>query len=288
MKEANKQSDIESTGHLQQVEKKTVQRILHSLKANKAAGLDKIPARLSKDAEAEYAPSITYRVNKSISDGIVPDLWKVARVTPLHKSDDKLQVENYRPISVLPVLSKIVETVVHSQLNAHLHYLDFLYQHQYGFRRGHSTEQAITQLNNWVLESMDEGKVTGLLFVDISKAFDCLNHEVLLRKLEHLGLSERSLRWLRSYLADRQQSVLINGELSEPCTITLGVPKGSILVPLLFNVYTNSLPNAVKRPGLFCMLMMLFSFVTHQHVKNFKLLWNVKSLKYVIGTLITG
>ena len=97
----------------------------------------------------ELAPSITYLVNKSISDGIVPDLWKVARVTPLHKSDhDKLQVENHRPISVLPVLSKVVERVVHSQLNAHLHQLDFLYQHQYGSRRGHSTEQAITQLNN--------------------------------------------------------------------------------------------------------------------------------------------
>ena len=186
-------------------------------------------------------------MNKSISDGIVPDLWKVARVTPLHKSDDKLQVENYRPISVLPVLSKVVERVVHSQLNAHLHQLDFLYQQQYGFRRGHSTEQAITQLNNWVLESMDEGKVTGLLFIDISKAFDSLNHKVLLRKLEHLGLSERSLRWFRSYLADRKQSVLINGELSEPHTITLGVPQGSILGPFLFNVYINSLPNAVKK-----------------------------------------
>ena len=117
-------------------------------------------------------------LNKSKSDGIVPDLWKVARVTPLHKSDDKLQVENYRPISVLPVLSKVLERVVHSQLSAHLHQLDFLHQQQYCFWRGHSTEQAIKQLimNNWVLESMDEGKVTGLLFVDISKAFDSLKH----------------------------------------------------------------------------------------------------------------
>ena len=89
------QGDIESTWDLQRVEQKTVQRILHSLKVNKAAGLDKIPARLLKDAEMELAPSITYLVNKSISDGIVPDLWKVACVTPLHKSDDKLQVENY-------------------------------------------------------------------------------------------------------------------------------------------------------------------------------------------------
>ena len=121
---------------------------------------------------------------------------------------------------MLPVLSKVVERVVHSQVNAHLHQLNFLYQHQYGFMRGHSTEQAITQLKNWGLESMDEGKVTDLLFVDICKAFDSLNHKVLLRKLEHLGLSERSLRRFRSYLTDRQQSVLINRELSEPHIIT--------------------------------------------------------------------
>ena len=100
VKEANKQSDIKSTLDFQRVEQNTVQSILHSLKVNKAAGLDRIPARLLKDAEAELAPSITYLVNKSISDGIVPDLWKVARVTPLYKSDAKLQVENYRPISV--------------------------------------------------------------------------------------------------------------------------------------------------------------------------------------------
>ena len=137
MKEANKQSDIESTWDLQRIEQKTVQRILHSLKDNKATGLDKIPARLLKDAEGELAPSIPYLVNKSISGGIVPDMWKVARVTPLYKSDDKPQVENYRSISVLPVLIKVVERVVHSQLNGHLHQLDFLYQHQYGFRRGH-------------------------------------------------------------------------------------------------------------------------------------------------------
>lgn len=140
VKEENKQSYIKSIVDFQRVEQNTVQSILHSLKVNKAAGLDRIPARLLKDAEAELAPSITYLVNRSISYGIVPHLWKVARVTPLYKSDDRLQVENYRPISVLPVLSKVVERVVHCQLNAHLHQLDFLYQHQYGFRRGHSTE----------------------------------------------------------------------------------------------------------------------------------------------------
>ena len=93
---------------------------------------------------------------------------------------------------------------------------------------------------------MDEGKVTGLLFVDISKAFDSINHKVLLDKLKHMGMSERSLQWFKSYLAERRQCVFINGQTSETQRITLGVPQGSILGPLLFNMYINSLPNAVE------------------------------------------
>jgi len=160
-----------------------------------------------RDAARELTPSITFLVNKSLNDGTVPALGKVGRVTPLHKTDDKLLVVNYRPISVLPALIKVMERVVHIQLSIHLDQLGYLYKHQYGFRRGHSTQQAIAQLNDWVPGAMDSEKVTGLLFVDISKAFDSLNHKNLLGKLESLGLSSRSLRWFRSYLADRRQIV---------------------------------------------------------------------------------
>ena len=165
------------------------------MKISKAAGLDKIPARLLRDAGKELTPSITFLVNKSLNDETVPALWKVAYVTPLHKTDDTLLVENYRPISVLPALNKVMERVVHTQLSIHLDQLGYLCKHQYGFRRGHSTQQTIAQLNDWGLEAVDGGKVTGLLFVDISKAFHSLNHKNLLRKLESLGLSSRSLRW---------------------------------------------------------------------------------------------
>ena len=218
------------------------------LNSNKAAGLDKIPARLIRDAELELTPSIAYLVNKSIRDGKFPALWKLARVTPLHKADNKLKVENYRPISILPVLSKIMERVVHAQLSQHLNLNSFLYHHQteYGFRCGYSTVQAVAQLNNWVLQYLDQGKVVGSLFVDISKAFDSLNHRILLGKLDSLGLSDQSLRWFKSCLSERRQSVVINGSVSDPCSIQLGVPQGSILGPLLFNIYINSLPNATK------------------------------------------
>ena len=141
------------------------------MKVNKAAGLDKIPARLVRDAEVELAPSLTYLINKSITDGTVPALWKVARVTPLYKSENKLLVEHYRPISVLPVLSKVLERVVHTQMSAYLDDLGFLHKHQHGFRRGRSMAQAVGILNNFVLDAMDGQKVTGMLFFDISKAF---------------------------------------------------------------------------------------------------------------------
>ena len=248
--ESNPRADTGNLLDLQSVDSKTVREILHSLRVNKAAGLDKVPARLVRDAETELAPSITYLINKSIKDGSVPALWKVARVTPLYKAEDKLLVENYRPISVLPVLSKVMERVVHTQMSAYLDQSGFLYSHQYGFRRGHSTAQAIGQLNNWALEAIDGGKVTGVLFVDTSKAFDSINHNVLLGKLEHMGLSRRALRWFTSYLTDRRQSVWINGETSETHQIALGVPQGSILGPLLFNIYINSLPKAVEKSRL--------------------------------------
>ena len=130
-----------------------------------------------RDAAKKLTPSITSLVNKSLHDGTVPALWKVARVSPLHKTDDKLLVENYSPISVLPALSKVMERIVHTQLSIHLDQPGYINKHQYGFRRGQSTQQTIVELNDWVLEVMDGGKVTGLLFVDISKEFDSLNHK---------------------------------------------------------------------------------------------------------------
>ena len=224
----------------------TISRFIQLLKPNKAAGLDRIPTRMIRDAITELTPSITYLVNKSIKDGKFPELWKIARVTPLHKSDDKLNVDNYRPISILPVLSKIMERVVYAQLTQFIDANNSLYHHQYGFRCGHSTVQAVAQLNNWTLQYMDQGKVVGSLFVDISKAFDSLNHKILLGKLASLGVSNQSLCWFKSYLSQRKQSVVINGSVSDSRLIQLGVPQGSILGPLLFNIYINSLPNATS------------------------------------------
>ena len=141
--ESNDESDSQDKLELRQVDCRNVREILKSLKVNKAAGVDKIPAKLIRDAEAELAPSINYLVNKSIKDSVVPAQWKVARVSPLYKAEDRLQTENYRPISVLPVLSKVIERIVHTQLSTHLDNINYLYSHQYGFRRGRSIHRQL-------------------------------------------------------------------------------------------------------------------------------------------------
>jgi len=151
---------------------------------------------------------------------------------------------------VLPVLSKVLERVVDTQMRAFLDHLGFLHKHQYGFRLGRSTAQAVGLLNNFVLYAIAGQKVTGMLFLDISNTSHSINHKILLGKLEHKGLSARSLRWFKSYLADRCQCVCINGEMSETRTIDLGVPQGSILGQLLFNVYINSLSSAITKNEL--------------------------------------
>ncbi|CAB3993741.1 Hypothetical predicted protein [Paramuricea clavata] len=138
-----------------------------------------------------------------------------------------------------------MERVVHAKLATHLDQLGFLYPHRYGFRRRHSTVQAIEQMNKWAVEAMEEKELTGFLFDDISKAFDSLNHKVLLGKLEHIGLFRSALKWFKSYIVDRWQCVGVKGELSETLHIDLGGTQGSIMGPLLLNViYVNSLSKA--------------------------------------------
>ena len=156
-------------------------------------------------------------------------------------------------------------------MTSHLDRLNYLYSHQYGFRHGCSTSHAIGQINNWILESMDKGKVTGLIFVDISKAFDSINHKILLAKLSNIALSSQSIKWFKSYLADRSQSVLLNGVMSEPRRVDYGVPQGSILGPLLFNIYVNSLPAAGKRSRVILYAddaVLIFSASTSQDLKE--------------------
>ena len=144
---------------------------------------------------------------------------------------------NYRPISILPSISKVMEKVMHKRVYSFLNDNDLLYQHQYGFRKGHSTSDAVTQFMKDALLAYDKNEHTLAIFLDLSKAFDTIDHELLLKKLERYGIRGIALKWFQSYLVDRYQYVVYNGVKSDVKQVQCGVPQGSVLVPLLFLVY---------------------------------------------------
>ena len=169
-----------------------------------------------------------------------------ARVTPIHKDGSKLVMGNYRPISVLPIISKIFEQEIFQQLYKYMNENNLISKFQSGFRPGYSTLSALIQMCDAWFNNMDNGELTGVVFLDIQKAFDSIDHNILLDKLKFYGMSQMEFKWFQSYFTDRYQQCQINGFLSKKEKIISGVPQGSILGPLLFLIYINDLPNCLK------------------------------------------
>ena len=220
--------------------------IINNLKSKNSSGNDDISNRLLKAIKCEISKPLTIIINQSLETGIFPDALKVAKVKPLFKKGDNCCLNNYRPISLLPTISKIFERIMYTQLYYYFNVNNLLPEQQYGFRSQHSTELASVKLVDFILKEMDnirDIKIPASIFLDLSKAFDTLNFDILLRKLQHYGIDGNSLNLIKSYLTNRFQYVQFENSDSSLLEVKTGIPQGSILGPLFFSILINDLVN---------------------------------------------
>ena len=220
-----------------------VLKLLKNLNVHKAGGPDDIKPAVLKELAEEIAPLLTIIYRTSLRSGTIPQDWKKARITPAFKKGQRYQASNYRPISLTCVCCKIMEHIVTSHIMKHSENNNILYPLQHGFRSQRSCETQLLECVDDLTTNLEMGKQTDLLILDFSKAFDKVSHSLLLHKLQHYGIRGQTNNWIRAFLADRTQVVVVDGAESSVGRVESGVPQGSVLGPSLFLFYINDLPD---------------------------------------------
>ena len=251
-------------------------KVVKDLKSNTSPGYDDIDIKVVKKIIIHICQPLSAIFNKCLDCGIFPDKLKIARVIPIFKSGSQEVLSNYRPISVLPIFSKIFEKCIYYRLLSFINKCNILTPDQYGFRQGHSTSHALINFIRNVTNAIDNEEVMLGIFLDLSKAFDTLDHDILIYKLQLYGIRGVVLDLFKNYLQNRRQYVVINGFKSENKLLRCGVPQGSILGPLLFLIYINDLCNTSSSLRYILFADDTSIFMSHKDPKILQSVFNNK------------
>ena len=274
---------IDTVFTFQNIDEETVRKTIQNLPSKNSCGLDGISSKLIKIIEPAIIKPLTLLINQVFNTGIFPDELKIAKVIPLFKKDDPTLLKNYRPISLLSTIAKVMEKIIFTQLSSYFNEHKLIFDNQYGFRPKHSTEYAALELVDRIITQMDKKETPINIFLDLSKAFDTIDHTILLAKLRYYGIHDTALLLLKSYLNNRKQYVEFEDTKSEILPITVGVPQGSILGPLLFIIYINDFSQA---SSVFKFIMYADDTTLFSNLKSFGN--NIQTREYLINAELSN